>query len=146
MKNTEARVMLSDGVERAISFDLDGLERIHKETGENPMDPSFWTTPTGAYEADENGKIRYFDGKGEVITPESREIGQPKRLMQNNLTPTKVKVLIWIGLNVPELTLDIVSHMVNLSNLNRCAGAIFELFTGVGDTSDPFVTSAPSQE
>lgn len=141
------RIRLADGIERILIFDLNALQKVYETTGENPIDPTFWTAPTGKYENDEAGKTLYFDTEGHLA--DDWKTGRPRQIMRNNLTPAKIRVLIWAGLDDPALDIDKVGKLITLGNLAEVTNALFQIFTVDSETkaeehADPFVSSAPS--
>lgn len=141
------KVTLADGVERKLSFDLNALEKVFERTGENPLDQSFWSKPTGQYEQDDRGNVLYFDEKGERLP--AGKIGKPKRIMRMDLTPAKIKALVWAGLGEAAPDPKEIGKLVTMRNLTELTESIFGLFTAgmgaeVGETH-PFAGNAPLQ-
>jgi len=143
----EIKVTLADGVERTLSFDLNALEKVYEKTGENPLEQSFWSKPTGQYEQDGRGNVLYFDEQGQQLP--AGKIGKPKRIMRMDLTPAKIKALVWAGLGDAAPDPKEIGKLVTMRNLSAVTESVFNLFTaGMGAEvaeAHPFGSSAPLQ-
>lgn len=147
-KNVSVPIVLADGVERQLSFDITALQKIFDKSGENPMDAEFWVKETGKYETGEDGKVLYFDEKGDAIARGSNQIGKPRRIKKSALTPGKLHALIWAGMGDPALTYEDVGKLITLPLLASATQTVDNLFAAAfqEQPEDPLATSRPSAE